>query len=83
MNGLSQKLLALLVLASTIAFGLAGCAGDTSNGSKEQQEAWKKGPPKTPPAAYKGNALGTPAAPPAGAKTGSGAPGTPPPASKN
>lgn len=84
MNGFSQKLLAVLA-AAVVSFAIAGCAGDTSNGTKEQKEAWAKGPPKSPPAEYKGNGLGTPAAPPAAAKSGppGGSPGTTPPASKN
>ena len=78
MNGFSRRVVVLLALG-TLGFCCVSCSGDANRVSKEQEAAWRQGPPKAPPAEYKGNMLGSPGSAPAGKGNAAGGPGGPPP----
>jgi len=65
---------------AVMAIACVSCAGSAQNISKEQEAAWRKGPPATPPPEYKGNMLGVAKGPPPSANgPGAGAAASPQP----
>jgi len=73
-NGINRRMkrfLSLWPLALIVGLFVAGCGGPERTISKEEEKKWRT-PPKEPPPEFKGNMMGTPGAPPAGANKGAG-----------